>query len=144
MDFAFDSSIRYFRRNQALELLLIFYNNNRLLNMDTRYADVRLKLETTLCKNTIDTLKEICDLHVNDNGQSASCNVSTQKKVLQKFIGHLLMLLRVVYARHLPQAWDWQTIKAALTNYRSRNALSGDAKTAYKKLAAVIGAPLIV
>lgn len=113
--------------------------------MDTKYAGVRLKLETTLCKNTIDTLKETCDLHVNDNGQSASCNnVSTQKKVLQKFIGHLLMLLRVVYARHLPQAWDWQTIKATLTKYRSQNALSGDAKIAYKKLAAVIGAPLNV
>lgn len=113
--------------------------------MDTRYADVRLKLETTLCKNTIDTLKETCDLHVNDNGQSASCNnVGTQKKVLQKFIGHLLMLLRVVYARHLPQAWDWQTVKAELIKYRSRNALSGDAKTAYKKLAAVIGAPFNV
>ncbi|XP_071636162.1 myb-binding protein 1A [Temnothorax longispinosus] len=143
VDFAFDSSIRYFRRNQALELLLIFYNNNRLLNMDTKYADVRMKLETTLCKNTIDTLKETCDLRVNDNGQSASCNnVSARKKVLQKFIGHLLMLLRVVYGRHLPQAWDWQAVKAALIKYRSQNALSGDAKTAYKKLAAEIGVPL--
>lgn len=144
MDFAFDSSIRYFRRNQALELLLIFYNNNRLLNMDTKYTDVRMKLETTLCKNTIDTLKEMCEPHVNDNGQSASCNVTAQKKVLQKFISHLLTLLRVVYTRHLPQAWNWQTVKAVLTEYRSRNALSGDAKTAYKKLAAEIGAPLNV
>ncbi|XP_011866329.1 PREDICTED: uncharacterized protein LOC105561180 [Vollenhovia emeryi] len=145
VDFAFDSSIRYFRRNQALELLLIFYNNNRLLNMDTRHVDVRMKLETTLCKNTIDTLKETCDLRVNDNGQSASCNnVGAQKKVLQKFIGHLLALLRVVHSRHLPQAWDWQSVKATLTKYRSQNALFGDAKTAYKKLAAEIGVPLNV
>lgn len=145
VDFAFDSSIRYFRRNQALELLLIFYNNNRLLNMDTRCADMRMKLEATLCKNTVDTLKETCDLQASDNGQSTSCNnVSAQKKVLQKFIGHLLMLLRVVHARHLPQAWDWQAVKAELTKYRSRNALFGDAKTAYNKLAAEIGAPLNV
>jgi len=145
VDFAFDSSIRYFRRNQALELLLIFYKNNRLLNMDTNYADMRMKLETKLCKNTIDIFKETCDLHISDNGQSTSCNnVSAQKKVLQKFIGHLLMLLRIVHARHLPQAWNWQNIKVALTKYRSQNALFGDAKTAYNKLAAVIGISLNV
>lgn len=114
--------------------------------MDTKYTDVRMKLETTLCKNTIDTLKEMYNPHVNDNGQSASCNctVTVQKKVLQKFISHLLTLLRVVYTRHLPQAWNWQTVKTVLTEYRSRNALSGDAKIAYKKLAAEIGAPLNV
>ncbi|KMQ94074.1 myb-binding protein 1a, partial [Lasius niger] len=33
---AFDSNIRYFRRSQALELLVILYRNNRLLNMDTK------------------------------------------------------------------------------------------------------------
>lgn len=113
--------------------------------MDTKYTDARMKLETTLCKNTVDTLEETCGLHVSDNGQSTSCgNVGAKKKVLQKFIGHLLMLLRVVRARHLSQAWDWQAIKATLTKCRSRNALSGDAKTAYNKLAAEIGSPLIV
>lgn len=113
--------------------------------MDTKYADVRIKLETTLYKNTVNTLNEACALHVSDNGQSTSCNnVSAQKKVLQKFIGHLLMLLRVVRARHLPQVWDWQTVKVALTKYKSRNALSGDAKTAYNKLATEIGVPLNV
>ncbi|XP_012541717.2 myb-binding protein 1A [Monomorium pharaonis] len=145
VDFAFDSSIRYFRRNQALELLLIFYNNNRLLSINTKYADVRMKLETTLCRNTIDTLKETCDLK--DNGQSTlSNNISSQRKVRQKFIGHLLILLRVVRARlhHLPQAWDWQAVKVALTEYRSQNALSGDAKIAYNKLAREIGVPLNV
>lgn len=111
--------------------------------MDTKYADVRMKLETMLYKNTVDTLNETCDLHVSDNG-STSNNVSAQKKVLQKFIGHLLMLLRVVRARHLPQVWDWQIIKVALTKYRSRNVLSGDTKTAYNKLATEIGAPLNV
>ncbi|KAL0130921.1 hypothetical protein PUN28_002485 [Cardiocondyla obscurior] len=145
VDFAFDSSIRYFRRSQALELLLIFYNNNRLLNSNTKYADMRTKLESTLCKNSVDTLKETCYVHLNDNGQSVSCNyVSARKKILQKFIGHLLMLLRVVYSRHLPQAWDWQTIKEALMEYRNRNVLSGDAKTAYKKLAVEIGIPFNV
>ncbi|KAG5310642.1 DPO5 polymerase, partial [Acromyrmex insinuator] len=141
VDFAFDSSIRYFRRNQALELLLIFYNNNRLLNMSTKYIDVRMNLETTLYKNTINTFKETCNLHVND-GQSTLCNVSAQKNVLQKFIGHLLMLLRLVHARCLTKAWDWQTVKMALINYRSQYSLSGDTKIAYNKLAADIGVPL--
>ncbi|KAL6259582.1 hypothetical protein P5V15_009499 [Pogonomyrmex californicus] len=143
VDFAFDSSIRYFRRNQALELLLIFYNNNRLLSTDVKYADVRMKLETTLCKNIVDTFKETCDLHTSNNGQSSSCNdVNAQKKVLQKFIGHLLTLLRVVHARHLPQAWDWQAVKVALIEYKNQNAFSGDAKSAYNKLAVTIGIPL--
>ncbi|KYN40609.1 Myb-binding protein 1A [Trachymyrmex septentrionalis] len=142
VDFAFDSSIRYFRRNQALELLLIFYNNNRLLNMNTKYADMRMKLETTLYKNTINTFKETSNLRVSD-GQSTLCNnVSTQKNVLQKFIGHLLMLLRLVHARCLTKAWDWQTVKMALINYRSQYNLSGDTKIAYNKLAADIGVPL--
>lgn len=108
--------------------------------MNTKYADIRIKLETTLCKNIIDILKETCD-----NGQSTSCNnVSSQKKVRQKFIGHLLILLRVVRVRHLPQAWNWQAVEMALTKYRSRNALSGDVKIAYNKLAAEIGVPINV
>ncbi|KYN00027.1 Myb-binding protein 1A [Cyphomyrmex costatus] len=144
VDFTFDSSIRYFRRNQALELLLIFYNNNRLLNMSTKYTNVRMELEATLCKNTINTLQETSDLHLS-NGQSTLCsNVNSQKKVSQKFIGHLLILLRVVHTRCLSKAWNWQTVKTALINYRSQNSLFGDTKTAYNKLATEIGVPLNV
>lgn len=110
--------------------------------MNTKYADVKMKLETTLFKNTINIFKETCNLHVSD-GQSTLCNnVSAQKKVLQKFIGHLLMLLRVVRTRCLSKAWDWQIVKTELINYRSQYTLFGDAKIAYNKLAAEIGAPL--
>lgn len=144
VDFAFDSSIRYFRRSQALELLIIFYNNNRLLNMDCdqKYVDVRIKLETVLCKNTVDVLRELCELHASENGQPALCNgTGIERKILQKFITHLFTLLRIVRAHHLEQAWDWQTVKEMLTTYRSQNNLSKDAKTAYSKLAAQVGAP---
>lgn len=143
MNFAFDSSIRYFRRNEALELLLILYNNNRLLHIDsTKYIDQRKKLEKTLCKNIIDTFKESSDPYASDNGQVASCNgTGVQKKVLQKFIGHLLILLRAVHTNHLPEAWNWEAVKAALTTYKSRNVLSRDTKNAYNRLAVKIGAP---
>lgn len=147
MNFAFDSSIRYFRRSEALELLLILYNNNRLLHLDSiKYTDQRRKLEKTLCKNTIDTFVELSDAcAASDNGQVASCNgPSVQKKVLQKFIGHLLILLRAVYTNHLPEAWNWEAVKTALTTYKSKNVLSRDTKSAYNKLAVKIGAPINV
>ncbi|EZA51443.1 Myb-binding protein 1A [Ooceraea biroi] len=144
VNYAFDSSIRYFRRSQALELLIIFYNNNRFLNMyascDKKYVDMRIKLETILCKNTIDTLRELCDQHASKDGQSTSCNgTGIERKILQKFISHLFSLLRIVHVHHLPQAWDWQVIKTVLTAYRSQNNLSKDAKSAYSKLVAQIG-----
>lgn len=114
--------------------------------MDTKkYADIRAKLEKTLCKNTIDTFTELCDLNANDDGQTTSCNgIGVQKKVLQKFIGHLLTLLRTVHANHLPQAWNWQAVKTTLITYRSHSVLSKDTKNAYNKLAVQIGASLNV
>ncbi|EFN85221.1 Myb-binding protein 1A [Harpegnathos saltator] len=143
VDFAFDSSIRYFRRSQALELLLIFYNNNRLhtQRMNTKCEDVRIKLETKLYNNIIYMFKEFCNLFASDNSQFLSCNVTeVQKKVQQKFIGLLLILLRVVYTSHVPQVWDWQNIKSILVIYKGQNILSKDVKSAYKKLEIKIGA----
>ncbi|XP_072761085.1 myb-binding protein 1A [Anoplolepis gracilipes] len=141
---AFDSNIRYFRRSQALELLIILYRNNRLLHMDTKYADVRIKLEATLYKNTIDMCKELCDSHVSDNGQFILHNdVLVQKKVLQKFIGLLLTLLHAVYAHHLSQVWNWETMRTTLVAmYENQSIFSMDLKNVYKKLAKQLGIPL--
>jgi len=145
VDFAFDSSIRYFRRNQAFELLIIFYNNNRLLNMyancDEKYVDIRTKLETLFCKHTMDTLRELCDLATSKDDQSASiCNaIGIERKILQKFISLLFTLLRTVHVHHLQQAWDWQTVKTMLTAYESQTNFSKDTKNSYSKLIKRIG-----
>lgn len=145
MDFAFDSNIRYFRRSQALELLLIFYNNNRLQRMNTTYEDMRIKLETKLYKNIMYTFEELCNLPVNDNSQSFSCNITDmQQKVQQKFIGFLLTLLRVIQTSHLSQVWNWKKIQNTLAIYVRRNILSKDVKNAYKKLEMKIGSQVNV
>lgn len=116
--------------------------------MDTKYADMRIKLETTLYKNTIDMCNELCNSHLSDNGQFISYNGTkedVQKKVLQKFIGLLLTLLHAVHAHYLPQAWNWQTIKTMLVKmYENQNIFSTDLKSAYKKLAKQIGIPFDV
>lgn len=145
MDFAFDNTIRYFRRSQALELLLIFYNNSRLQRMDTTYEKEKMTLETKLYNNIIHTFGELSNPFINDNGQSVSVSVTdVPKKVQQKFIGLLLILLRVVYTSHLPQVWDWQKIQTTLSINTKRNILSKDVKLAYKKLEMKIGAPVHV
>lgn len=110
--------------------------------MDTKYADMRMKLEKSLYSNTVLTLKKLCKPCTSDNEQSHSVDV--QKKVQQKFIGLLFALLRFIYTHHLPKAWNWQNVRVALIIYRNQNVLSKDAKSAYNKLWAQIGVPLNV
>jgi len=114
--------------------------------METKNADVKMKFETMLYKNTLNMCKELCNSHVSDNGQFISYNDnSIQKKVLQKFVGLLLTLLHAVYAHHLPQVWNWQNIKTILvTMYENQTIFSADLKNAYKKLAKQIGISLDV
>lgn len=109
--------------------------------METKNAEVKIELETMLYKNILNMCKELCNLHVSDNEQLISYNGnSVQKKVLQKFVGLLLTLLHVVHAHHLPQVWNWQTIKTILVAmYENQNIFSADLKNAYKKLAKQIG-----
>lgn len=104
---------------------------------------MRMKLETTLYSNIICAFQELCNLSASDNGRSISHDgTDIQKKVRQKFICLLFTLLRVIYAHHVPQAWNWQNIKAALITYKSQHIFSKDAKSAYNKLAMQIGIPL--
>lgn len=111
--------------------------------MNTKYEDVRIRIETKLYNNTIHTFEELCNLRTSDTGQSSSCDVTDmQKKVQQKFIGLLLTLLRIVHTSHLPEVWDWQNIKAILTIYARQNVISKDVKSAYKKLEMQIGIPI--
>jgi len=110
---------------------------------DKKYIDMRIKLETLLCKYTIDTLQELCDLHTKKDDQSTSIRNSTgrERKILQKFISHLFTLLHIVHAHHLQEAWNWQTVKTVLTAYKNQTNLSKDTKTTYSRLITKIGTP---
>lgn len=141
MDYAFDNTIRSFRRGQAFEFLTIFYSNNRLVNSET-HRSVRLKMEKKLYANSISLLNEMRAAQQSVNGdteQDKSSDIG-KSKVNQKFVGLFFNLLQVVHRQHLPKAWDWKLVADAITEYRTHVSLKGDAKTAYNRLASRIGA----
>ena len=141
MDFAFDKEIRSFRRSQALELLLVFYRNARLLK-DEEHQDTRLKLEKKLCKNSINLLNELSTAQSENGDANPKDEHEVGKEIRQKFVRHLFTLLYAVRPNHLPPAWNWQKISEAMAVYRPNASLSKDAKAAYNKLANQIGAPI--
>lgn len=142
MDFAFDSSVRSFRRGYALEFLTVFYNNGRLVHLDTKHLDIRMKMEKKLCKNAINTLKELYNTNKTENEQSIQCNGSVGKEVKQRYVWLLLSLLRSIRTQHLSEAWNWEEIGNVLTQFKINVTLTKNAKAAYNKLATEIGIPL--
>ncbi|XP_017879918.1 myb-binding protein 1A-like protein [Ceratina calcarata] len=140
VDFAFDSSVRSFRRGYALEFLILFYNNSRLVHLDTEHSDIRMEMERKLSKHTINTLEELSNVHKVKNQQINTSNGNEiGKEVRQRYICSLLTLLRSVYLHHLPQAWNWNDVANALKTYRNNVSLAKDTKTAYNRLAVQIG-----
>ncbi|KZC14630.1 PREDICTED: DNA polymerase V [Dufourea novaeangliae] len=140
VDFAFDSTVRSFRRKHALDFLTVFYHNGRLLHSDTTHSDTRMKMEKKLCKNVISTFQELSNVHNTENEKPVLNNGNEiGKEVKQRYICHLLVLLRNIYTQHLPKAWNWTDIGKALITYRTHVSLAKDTKTACNKLAAQIG-----
>ncbi|KAG7212195.1 hypothetical protein KM043_012535 [Ampulex compressa] len=145
VDYAFDSTIRSFRRGQALEFLTVFYKNHRLIHSDTDHSKSRLVMEKKLCQNSMSIFREICNVNNKDKDQSdVNHTVGVGKDVKQKFVCLLLTLLHTVYTQHMPKAWDWKSLATVLTSYRSHVSLAKDAKSAYNKLAVQIGASVNV
>ncbi|KOC64165.1 Myb-binding protein 1A [Habropoda laboriosa] len=143
VDFAFDNTVRSFRRGYALEFLTVFYNNSRLVHLDTKHSHIRKKMEKTLCRNTISIFQELSNMYKVENEQIASTNGNEiGKEVRQRYVCLLLTLLRSVYTHHLPQAWNWNDVGNLLKTYRAHVSLTKDTKAAYNKLAVQIGIPL--
>ena len=141
VDFAFDNTIRSFRRGYALEFLTIFYNNGRLVHLDTKHSDIRMKMEKKLCKNTISTLRELPCKDENEQPVASNGN-PIGKEVKQRYVALLLTLLRSVYIHHLPPAWNWKDVGNVIITYKTHVSLAKDTKVAYNKLAVQIGIPL--
>ncbi|XP_063979365.1 uncharacterized protein LOC135163664 [Diachasmimorpha longicaudata] len=128
-DYAFDASIRSFRRGQALEFLTVFYRNHRLITRDSE--GVKENLERILARNCLELFQEL--------GEKA--NGEGKKEVRQKFVGALWKLLHAVHSKQAEGVWDWAKVGETMAQYRGGVSLSKDAKTAYNRLAALIGAP---
>ncbi|PBC32395.1 Myb-bindingA [Apis cerana cerana] len=142
VDFAFDNNIRSFRRGYALEFLTIFYNNSRLVHLDTKHFDIRMKLEKKICKNTISMFQELSNIYKIKSEQSVTTNGNEiRKEVKQRYICLLLTLLRSIHTHHLSQAWKWNNIGNVLKTYRTHVSLANDTKVAYNRLAIQIGIP---
>ncbi|XP_043262610.1 myb-binding protein 1A isoform X2 [Colletes gigas] len=140
VNFAFDNTVRSFRRGHALDLLTTFYNNGRLVRLDTKHSGIRMKMEKKLCKNVISTLQELSNAHKAENEQPILKNGNEiGKEVKQRYVYLLLSLLRNVYTQHLPKAWDWEAVGNALTTYRTHASLAKCTKVACTRLAAQIG-----
>ncbi|XP_043272424.1 myb-binding protein 1A [Venturia canescens] len=142
VDFAFDDTIRSFRRSQALEFLTIFYRNNRLIKNEENNS-IRLTMEKKLYANSLNLLQELTSSFKTPHEDSTNeKNSLVGKEVRQKFVCLLMTLLHVVYFQHLPDAWDWKSIAVAISEYRTNVSLSNDARSAYIKLATMINAPV--
>lgn len=139
MHFAFDDSIRSFRRGQALEFLTVFYNNVRMITSDNN-ENKRLEMEKQLCNLSINVLQELNDSQPSTNGQVGT-NVG--KGIKQKYICHLFQLLFKIHPHHIPEAWNWKKLGESMANYRSNVSLANDAKHAYNKLAMRIKVPVV-
>lgn len=143
MDFAFDSTVRSFRRGYALEFLTTFYNNSRLVHSDKKHTDVRIKMEKKLYKNTISTFQKLSDMYRVENGQIVTTdNNEIGKEVKQRYICLFFSLLRTIYPHHLSQAWNWNNVGNVLKTYRAYVSFAKDTKAAYNRLAVQIGIPL--
>lgn len=132
VDIPFNNEIRPFRRSQALELLRLFYMNNRfrLSNVETFNKKI-LPLETKLSADTINFLRTLSE-------NPKEC------KVKEKFICNLFNLLHAVKNIGGNENCDWVTIGNLIREYRSHVSLSKDAKTAYNKLCRILGIPSLV
>ncbi|KAL2737232.1 myb-binding protein 1A-like protein [Vespula maculifrons] len=143
VEYAFDNTIRSYRRGQALEFLTIFYRNNRLLRSESTRNKKRIQTEKMLYKNSINTLQDLCDANeCKDEKSTLDQNGSIGKDIKQKFVYLLFLLLHTVHAQHLPEIWKWESIGEKLVKYRTRAILSKDARSAYNKLASQIGISL--
>ena len=137
MDFAFDSSVRSYRRSQALDLLKVFYSNVRMITLE-EYKEKKVEIEKRLFQCSIEVLSEFSSTQDGEDKKDAN-NVG----IKQKYACNLFNLLFAVYSHHVSEVWDWSKISKCMTNYRSSTSLAKDAKKAYNKLANRIGTPSV-
>ncbi|CAH1163207.1 unnamed protein product [Phaedon cochleariae] len=130
LQYVFDEEVKPFKKNQALELLKLFYNNKRYLNNEP----AKIKEELTadhecFSENVISLLKSL----LNENN------------VKDRFISNLFDLLSAIKTCGLNiDNIQWIDISEHVREYRSTVSFSKDAKTAFNKLCARLGVSNIV
>ncbi|KAK4880262.1 hypothetical protein RN001_008408 [Aquatica leii] len=113
-DFVFNDDIRLFRRNQALDLLKLFYLNRRHDNAYDKFLMSVAEHEKKLCDDVIVMLRHSREI----------------KQVKEKFVSNLFNRLRAMLSHSKPnQSVDWKMLGDNIREFRSR-----DAKVTYNQL----------
>lgn len=130
IEFSFSNEIRPFRRNQALQLLKLFYTNNRLLTTHAESFSGKL---------------EACHADLSSKTVNLLQNFETNK-VKEKFVNSLFGLLIAVKRSPLRQDGivNWTEIGECVRKYRSQVTLSKDGRKAYTNLCTALGIPSAV
>lgn len=120
----FDENVRPFKRSQALDMLRMFYLNNRFISGCTDAEKLKLKkLERNIVHKTAATL-------INEEGV----------KLKDKFVTNLFNLLQAVKKSPLESEVElWKSLGETIRAYRSGVTLSKDSKSSYTKLCHCLG-----
>uniref|UniRef100_A0A1Y1L9Z2 Uncharacterized protein n=1 Tax=Photinus pyralis TaxID=7054 RepID=A0A1Y1L9Z2_PHOPY len=129
LNFVFNEEIRPFRRNQALELLQIFYKNRRV------HANYREALGEEE-RRFLDEVRRIL---------GDFCANPQEKAMREKFVCNLFGLLRAIFLHPDRNAEvDWTAIGEKVREFRSHVPLSKDGKSVYSQLCKAMHIPHVV
>lgn len=102
---AFDHKVRHFRRGQALDLLLLFFRNNHLLNSaDEKQKQSLKKIVTSIIQHAIELL----------NGND---NTTTQTRQENRFMTEVIRLLLQILSRSETKPVDSSALSTALVDF---------------------------
>lgn len=125
INFAFDENVRPFRRNQALDLLKIYFMNSRLLNAN---------------KETFQSSFDEYGSVLTEKVVNLFSDVSTESKLKEKFFCSLFGALTAIKRSPFDQSTiDWKKVGELATEYRTKISFSKDTKISFKNLCKSLG-----
>ncbi|GLH00982.1 Myb-binding protein 1A [Gryllus bimaculatus] len=136
LSYAFNTDIRPFRRHQALQLLVVFFSNCKLITEASQKNLKTLKvMEEKLSENTVHIFETVLKVKKSDSSL----------EVKEIFIRELLRVLFAVWQAHnkcekekTVSAMDWNAVRAVVSRYWKEKSFATDTKIALKKLANVL------
>ncbi|KAK9872008.1 hypothetical protein WA026_015254 [Henosepilachna vigintioctopunctata] len=128
----FEDSIRPFTRNKCIELMKIFYSNNRFLsNISEKGQDELNKISNEFLEKNL--------IFFNDLGNIRTADVK------ENFISFLFALIATIKRSPVKcEDFDWKKLGEAIRQYRSFLHISQDTKRSYNNLCSALGVSNIV
>ncbi|XP_018562752.1 myb-binding protein 1A-like protein [Anoplophora glabripennis] len=121
LDYVFSDDVKPFKKNQALELLRLFYANHRYLSTKPEKIKKKLSEEhSRFAENVNNLFKSLCD--------------NPERAVKEKFISGLFNVLATMKTSRLNIEINWEKIAENVREYRSFVTFSKDAKSSFNRL----------